>query len=75
MGTPGRSSGAATFVSVAGNSAALVTRCRQCVAHGRMTPQMRTALHDGLAGDVRQQQRVMTVLYLTAMSGDYLIQH
>ncbi|HKQ04494.1 MAG TPA: DUF1800 family protein [Blastocatellia bacterium] len=63
------------FVSVAGNSTALINAVDNALLYGRMSPQMRTALINALPAMSDNNQRVMTVLYLTATSGDYLIQH
>jgi hypothetical protein len=63
------------FVSVAGNAMALVNAADQALLYGRMTPAMRSALMTALPAMYDNNQRVMTVLYLTAISGDYLIQH
>jgi uncharacterized protein (DUF1800 family) len=63
------------FVNVAGNATALVNAADNALLYGRMSPQMRTALMSALPAMYDNNQRVMTVLYLTATSGDYLVQH
>lgn len=63
------------FVNIAGNATALVNAVDNTLLYGRMSPQMRTALMTALPAMYDNNQRVMTVLYLTATSGDYLIQH
>jgi uncharacterized protein (DUF1800 family) len=63
------------FVNVAGNSTALINAVDNTLLYGRMSPQMRTALMNALPAMYDNNQRVMTVLYLTATSGDYLVQH
>ncbi|MEN3335431.1 MAG: hypothetical protein V7641_4796 [Blastocatellia bacterium] len=63
------------FVNVAGDSTALINAVDNTLLYGRMSPQMRTALMTALPAMYDNNQRVMTVLYLTAISGDYLIQH
>ncbi|HKP13301.1 MAG TPA: DUF1800 family protein [Blastocatellia bacterium] len=63
------------FVSVASNPAALVNAVDNALLYGRMSPQMRTALVNAMPAMYDNNQRVMTVLYLTATSGDYLVQH
>lgn len=63
------------FVSVASNPTALVNAVDNALLYGRMTPQMRTALVNAMPAMYDNNQRVMTVLYLTATSGDYLVQH
>jgi fatty acid/phospholipid biosynthesis enzyme len=63
------------FVNIAGNSTALINAADNALLYGRMTPEMRSALMTALPAMYDNNQRVLTVLYLTAMSGDYLIQH
>jgi uncharacterized protein (DUF1800 family) len=63
------------FVNVASNPAALVNAVDNALLHGRMSPQMRAALLNALPAMYDNYQRVLTVLYLTATSGDYLVQH
>lgn len=63
------------FVSVANNPTALINAADTALFYGRMTPQMRTALMNALPAMPDNYTRVFTVLYLTATSSDYLIQH
>lgn len=63
------------FVNVAGNATALINAVDNALLYGRMTPAMRTALTNALPAMTDNYQRTLTVLYLTATSGDYLIQH
>jgi uncharacterized protein (DUF1800 family) len=63
------------FVNVAGNATALINAVDNALLYGRMSPAMRTALANALPLMNDNNQRVMTVIYLTATSGDYLIQH
>lgn len=63
------------FADVAGNPVALVNAVDNALLHGRMSSQMRTALLDALPAMYDNNQRALTALYLTAISGDYLIQH
>jgi uncharacterized protein (DUF1800 family) len=63
------------FVNVAGNSVALVNAVDNALLYGRMSAAMRTAIMNALPAMYDNNQRVMTVLYLTATSGDYLAQH
>ena len=58
-----------------GNATTLINAVYNALLYGRMTPQMRTALTNALPAMTDNYQRTMTVLYLTATSGDYLIQH
>jgi len=62
------------FVSVAGNSAALVNAVDNALLQGRMSPQTRTALLGAMPAMNDNTQRALTALYLTAMSGEYLVQ-
>ena len=63
------------FVNVAGNSVALINAADNALLHGRMSPAMRSALLNALPAMYDNNQRVLTVLYLTATSGDYAVQH
>jgi uncharacterized protein (DUF1800 family) len=63
------------FVNVAGNATALINAADNALLYGRMSPQMRAALMNALPAMIDNNQRVFTVLYLTATSSDYLIQH
>ena len=63
------------FVNVAGNATTLINAVDNALLYGRMSPQMRTALTNAWPAMTDNYQRALTVLYLTATSGDYLIQH
>jgi uncharacterized protein (DUF1800 family) len=63
------------LVSVAGNSAALVAAVDNALLYGRMSAQLRTAILNALPAMYDNNRRVMTALYLTATSGEYLVQH
>ena len=63
------------FVSIASDPAALVNAVDSALLQGRMSSQMRTALMGALPAMYDNNQRALTALYLTSMSGDYLIQH
>ena len=63
------------FVNVAANSAALVTAVDNALLQGRMSGPTRAALMSALPAMYDNNQRVLTALYLTATSGDYLVQH
>jgi len=63
------------FVSVASDPAALVNAVDTALLQGRMSSQMRTALIGALPAMYDNNQRALTALYLTSISGDYLIQH
>jgi len=63
------------FVNVAGNSTSLVNAVDNALLQGRMSPQMRAAILSALPSQYDNSARALTALYLTVMSGDYLIQH
>jgi uncharacterized protein (DUF1800 family) len=63
------------FVNIAGNSAVLVNAADNALLHGRMSPAMRAALLNALPAMYDNYQRVLTVFYLTATSGEYVVQH
>ncbi|MEW6130446.1 MAG: DUF1800 family protein [Acidobacteriota bacterium] len=62
------------FVSVAGNSTALINAVDNALLYGRMTPQTRTALMNAMPAMYDNNQKVLTAIYLTATSGEYLVQ-
>ena len=62
------------FVAVAGNAAVLVSAVDQALLYGRMSPATRTALLNALPAMPDDNARVLTAVYLTATSGDYLVQ-
>jgi uncharacterized protein (DUF1800 family) len=63
------------FLSVASNATALINMADNALLYGRMSPTLRTALMNVLPTMPDNYARVFTVLYLTATSGEYLIQH
>lgn len=63
------------FVNVAASPAALVNAVDNALLQGRMSAPTRAALMNALPAMYDNNQRVLTALYLTAISGDYLIQH
>ncbi|MFN0083907.1 MAG: DUF1800 family protein [Blastocatellia bacterium] len=62
------------FVNVAGNPAALVNAVDNALLFGRMSPQTRASITNALPAMPDNNHRVLTALYLTAMSGDHLVQ-
>jgi len=62
------------FVAVAGNAAALVNAVDTALLYGRMLPATRNALLTALPAMPDNNARVLTAVYLTAMSGEYLVQ-
>jgi hypothetical protein len=63
------------FVSIAGDGPTLVNAVNNTLLYGRMLPQTRTAILNALPLMYDDNQRVMTALYLTFTSGEYLVQH
>lgn len=63
------------FVNLAGTPSALVNAVDNTLLYGRMSPVMRSALLTAMPAMYDNNQRVMTALYLTVTSGDYLVQH
>ena len=62
------------FVAVAGNVPGLVSAVDNALLQGRMLPQTRAALLNQLPSITDINQRTITAVYLTAMSGEYLAQ-
>jgi uncharacterized protein (DUF1800 family) len=62
------------FVAVAANPVALVNAVDNALLFGRMSPSTRTALLNALPAMPDNNARTLTALYLTAMSGEYLVQ-
>jgi uncharacterized protein (DUF1800 family) len=63
------------FVNIAGNPTALVNAVDNALLYGRMSPQTRASLLNALPAMYDNYQRALTALYLTATSGEYLVQH
>jgi hypothetical protein len=63
------------FVDVAGNAATLTAAVDHTLLYGRMLPQTRAAILGALPAMADGNQRALTALYLTFMSGEYLVQH
>ena len=62
------------FVALAGNPATLVNAVDNALLFGRMAPATRTALLNALPAMPDNNARVLTAIYLTSTSGEYLIQ-
>ena len=62
------------FVALAGNPATLVNAVDNALLFGRMPSSTRTALLNALPAMPDNNARVLTALYLTSMSGEYLVQ-
>ncbi len=63
------------YVSLANDPSALVAAIDQTLLYGRMLPQTRSAILSALSIQYDNNQRVLTALYLTFTSGEYLVQH
>ncbi len=63
------------YVGLASNHAALVAAVDSTLLYGRMLPKTRAAIIGALPAMYDDNQRVLTALYLTLMSGEYLVQH
>jgi hypothetical protein len=53
----------------------LVEAVNQRLLHGRMTPAMKQVLITAATPGYDAKTRIETVLYLTAISGQYCVQH
>ncbi len=62
------------FLAIAGNATALVDAVDSALLFGRMAPATRAALLTALPQMPDNNARMLTALYLTSMSGEYLIQ-
>ena len=63
------------FVAVARDPAALAAAVDNTLLYGRMLPRTRAAIIGALPSMYDDNQRALTALYLTLMSGEYLVQH
>ena len=62
------------LISIAGNAAALVNAVDAMLLFGRMSQQTRTTILGALPAMPDNNQRAITAFYLTAVSGEYLVQ-
>jgi hypothetical protein len=62
------------FLAIAGNATALVDAVDTALLFGRMTPATRAAILAALPAMPDNNARMLTAVYLTSMSGEYLIQ-
>ncbi|HEX8735713.1 MAG TPA: DUF1800 domain-containing protein [Pyrinomonadaceae bacterium] len=62
------------FTSVASNSTQLIDAVNTRLLEGRMTPEMRASITTALQSSTDNRSRALTVLYLVATSGDFIIQ-
>jgi uncharacterized protein (DUF1800 family) len=63
------------FVSVAPDPVQLVNALDNALLFGRMSPQTRASIYKALQSTSDNRVRALTALYLTTMSGEYLVQH
>ena len=63
-----------SFVNIASDVPGLINAVDNTMLQGRMLPQTRAALLNALPAVTDLNQRVITAVYLTAMSGEYLVQ-
>ncbi|MCP5196938.1 MAG: DUF1800 family protein [Gammaproteobacteria bacterium] len=63
------------FMSVAGNTTQLIDAVDQALLYGRMPPSMRQSLATAITAQADNTNRVRTALYLTALSGLFVVQY
>src|SRR5262245_32728152 len=63
------------LVSLAADPSALVAAVDNTLLYGRMLPATRAAILNSLPAMYDGNQRVLSALYLTFTSGEYLVQH
>jgi len=63
------------FVDIAGNANALVNAVDTTMLYGRMLPSTRAALLSAMPAMPDNTARALTAIYLTSMSGEYLVEH
>jgi uncharacterized protein (DUF1800 family) len=63
------------FVNIASDQVQLVNAVDNALLFGRMSPQTRASIYKALQASGDNRMRALTALYLTAMSGEYLVQH
>src|SRR5262249_2372904 len=61
------------FISVAGNTQALIDQVDQTLLYGRMPQSMRQSIANAVAAQSDNQSRWQTALYLGALSGLYTV--
>ena len=65
----------APFISLAGNTVALIDAVDQTLLYGRMPTAMRQSLADAINAESDYTTKARTALYLTALSGFYAVHH
>jgi uncharacterized protein (DUF1800 family) len=63
------------FVNIAGDPVQLVNAVDNMLLYGRMSQATRDAIYKALQASSDNRTRALTALYLTAMSGEFLVQH
>jgi uncharacterized protein (DUF1800 family) len=63
------------FVNIAGDPVQLVNAVDNVLLFGRMSQTTRNSIYKALQASTDPQARAVTALYLTATSGEYLVQH
>jgi uncharacterized protein (DUF1800 family) len=63
------------FINIAANPVLLVNAVDNTLLYGRMSPSTRGSIYKALQASTDNRTRALTALYLTAMSGEYLVQH
>jgi uncharacterized protein (DUF1800 family) len=63
------------FINIAGDPAQLVNAIDNTLLYGRMSQSTRASIYKALQASTDNRARALTALYLTAMSGEYLVQH
>ena len=63
------------FVNLGGDIPALINACDQTFLYGRMSPAMRQSLATAIAAQQDNNNRALTALYLTLLSGQHAVQH
>jgi uncharacterized protein (DUF1800 family) len=63
------------FINIAANPVQLVNAVDNTLLYGRMSPSTRASIYKALQASTDNRTRALTALYLTAMSGEYLVQH
>ena len=62
------------FINLAGPPQALIDSVDNAMLYGRMSQNLRNAIANSLAAMPDNNQRAIEAIYLTAMSGEYLVQ-
>ncbi|MFN7929151.1 MAG: hypothetical protein U0Y68_14630 [Blastocatellia bacterium] len=62
------------FINIAGNTTQLINAVDNALLYGRMLPSTRATISASLPAMSDNNQRVMSVIYLTALSGEHLVQ-